>query len=127
MIARVLLAEDDEMVRRAIGNCLTRAGFEVIAVDDGAPAIEIADKTRFDFIVADLNMKTISGVEVVKHYKQKFGTGVCCIVLSGDDDEATRAVCYRAGADDVITKPTTPSELRRRLLSAAVALRGHAA
>lgn len=127
MIARVLLADDDEMVRRAIGNCLARAGFEVITVDDGAPAIEMADRTLFDFVVADLNMKTIGGIEVIKHYKQKFGTGVCCIVLSGDDDEATRAECYLAGADDVITKPTSPSELRRRLLSAAVALRGHAA
>lgn len=127
MIARVLLADDDELVRRAIGNSLARAGFEVIAVDDGAPAIAMADKTLFDFVIADLNMTTVSGVEVVKHYKNKFGVGVCCIVLSGDDDATSNAACYRAGADDVILKPTSPSELRRRLMSAALALRGNAA
>ena len=126
MIARVLLADDDEMVRRAIGNSLSRAGFEVIAVDDGAAAIAMSGKTLFDFVIADLNMKAVGGVEVIKHYKDLYGVRVTCIVLSGDDDAATAADCYRAGADDVIAKPTTPSELRRRLLSAALA-RGRAA
>jgi DNA-binding response OmpR family regulator len=127
VIARVLLADDDEMVRRAIGNCLARAGFEVIAVDDGGPAIEMADKTLFDFVIADLNMKEIGGIEVIEHYKRTFGIGVCCIVLSGDDDADIHARCYLAGADDVLLKPTSPSELRRRLMSAALALRGRAA
>ena len=127
MIARVLLADDDEMVRRALGKGLSRAGFDVIAVDDGAPAIAMAENTLFDFIIADLNMKTIGGVEVINYYKHKYGIGICCIVLSGDDDALIAASCYRAGADDVIAKPTTPSELRTRLLSAALALRGRAA
>lgn len=127
MIARVLLADDDEMVRRALGNCLSRAGFEVIAVDDGAPAIAMADKSLFEFIIADLNMKTVGGAEVIRYYKDRYGIRICCIVLSGDDDPRISASCYRAGADDVIAKPITPSELRRRLLSAARALRGKAA
>ena len=127
MRVRVLLADDDEMVRRAVGNALARAGFEVIAVDDGAPAIAMSDQAMFDFVIADLNMKTIGGVEVVKHYKRQFGKAVCCVVLSGDDDAAVNASCYLAGADDVIMKPATPSELRRRLLSAALALRLKAA
>ena len=127
MRVRVLLAEDDEMVRRAVGNALARSGFEVIAVDDGAPAIAMSDKALFDFVIADLNMTTIGGVEVVKHYKRLFGNRVCCVVLSGDDDAAVNASCYLAGADDVIMKPATPSELRRRLLSAALALRLKAA
>ena len=87
----------------------------------------MSGKTLFDFVIADLNMKTVGGVEVIKHYKDRFGIGVTCIVLSGYDDATIRADCYRAGADDVIAKPTTPSELRKRLLSAALALRGRAA
>ncbi len=129
MSVRVLLAEDDEMLRRAIGNALVRGGFEVISVDDGAPAIEMSGTSRFDFVLADLNMKTVGGIDVIKHYKHRFGTAVCCVVLSGDDDADISTRCYQAGADDVITKPATPSELRRRLLSAALtlALRGKAA
>ncbi len=127
MKVRVLLADDDEMVRRAIGNSLTRAGFEVTAVDDGGPAIAMSDTTMFDFIIVDLNMKSIGGVEVIRHYKRQFGKAVCCVMLSGDDDAAVNASCYLAGADDVIVKPASTSELRRRLLSAALALRGQAA
>lgn len=126
-MSRVLLADDDAMVRRAIGNSLVRAGFEVVAVDDGGPAIELSDKSSFDFIIADLNMRTVGGVEVIQHYKRKFGSAVCCVVLSGDDDPVVNASCFLAGADDVITKPTTTAELRRRLHAAASALRGRAA
>lgn len=127
MIARILLADDDDMCRRALGNLLSRAGFDVVMVDDGAPAIALAESSLFDIIVADLHMKTVGGIEVIKHYKDRYGIGVCCVVLSGDDDETMNAECYSAGADDVIKKPTTPAELRRRLTSAALALRGNAA
>lgn len=127
MIIRVLLAEDDELVRRATSNALTRAGFEVTAVDDGVPAIEMSDAALFNFVIADLNMTSVGGIEVVQHYKRKFGDAVCCVVMSGDDDAAVRAECLLAGADDMIIKPASPSELRKRLLSAALALRGRAA
>jgi len=127
MMGRVLLAEDDEQVRRAVGNSLTRAGFEVIAVDDGAPAIALAETVLFDIVIADLNMKKVGGVAVIEHFKRRFGMSVCCVVLSGEDDETTTTLCYAAGADDVITKPTTPSELRQRLFAAVRALRGNAA
>ncbi len=124
---RVLLADDDHFVRRAIGNSLTRAGYDVTTVEDGAPAIAMSTMQPFDIVIADLNMTTVGGDAVVQHYKELFGMGVCCVVLSGEDDEGTCARCYAAGADDVITKPTTPSELRQRLMAAVLALRGRAA
>jgi DNA-binding response OmpR family regulator len=127
VIARILLADDDDMCRRALGNLLSRAGFDVVTVDDGAPAIAMSETKLFDIVLADLNMKTVGGIEVIKHFKHKYGIGVCCVVLSGEDDETMNAECYSAGADDVIRKPTTPAELRRRLISAALALRGNAA
>ncbi len=127
MMGRVLLADDDEQVRRALGNSLTRAGFEVTAVDDGGPAIALAETVLFDIVIADLNMRRVGGVAVIEYFKRRFGMGVCCVVLSGEDDETTASLCYAAGADDVITKPTTPSELRQRLFAAVRALRGNAA
>jgi DNA-binding response OmpR family regulator len=127
VIGRILLAEDDETVRRAISNALRRAGYDVTAVDDGAPAIALADTVLFDIVIADLNMTTVGGAEVVRHYKRRYGIRVCCVVLSGDDDEVTSAACYAAGADDVLVKPIAPTELRERLFSAVRALRGNAA
>jgi DNA-binding response OmpR family regulator len=124
-LARVLVADDDAGVRRAMVTSLTRAGFEVTAVDDGAPAIALADTAAFAIVLVDLHMKT-SGLVAIRHYKQRFGAGVYCAVLSGEDDEDTRAACVEAGADDVFCKPVPASVLRHRLTEVALALRAAA-
>jgi len=121
-LARVLVADDDPGVLKAMTSALTRAGFEVTGVDDGAPAIELAETSPFDAVVVDLNMRT-SGLSVVRHYKQKYGTAVYCAVLSGDDGDTTRNVCMEAGADEVFVKPAPASVIRRRLTEVALALR----
>ena len=124
-LARVLLADDDPGILRSLASSLTRAGFAVTTADDGAPAIALADAARFDIVIADLNMRT-SGTSVVHHYKRRYGAGVYCAVLSGDDDDATRQVCLDAGADEVFVKPAPAGVLRRRLTEAALALRAAA-
>lgn len=118
----VLIADDDPGVRRSIESALSRAGFAVTAVDDGAPAIALAVGAAFDCVVVDLNMRT-SGLAVVRHYKACYGTRVYCAVLSGEDDDETRAACVAAGADEVFVKPVPASVLRRRLSEVAQALR----
>jgi DNA-binding response OmpR family regulator len=125
-LARVLLADDDPGVLRSLASSLTRAGFAVTTADDGAPAIALADAATFDIVIADLNMRT-RGTSVVHHYKRRYGAGVYCAVLSGDDDDATRRACLDAGADDVFIKPAPAGVLRRRLIEAAQHLRAAAA
>ncbi|HEY4176480.1 MAG TPA: response regulator [Kofleriaceae bacterium] len=120
---RVLLADDDPSLRRALGMSLTRAGYQVTVVDDGEMAIELAAEQPFDIVIADYNMARVGGVQVIKHFKERFGGDVCCIVLSGDDDDLMNAACYKAGADDVLVKPLTPTELRTRVTLAARSLR----
>jgi two-component system OmpR family response regulator len=123
-LARVLLADDEPGVRRAMETSLARAGFEVTAVDDGAPAIALAD-SAFAIVLVDLNMRT-SGLAVIRHYKERYGASVYCAVLSGEDDEDTRAACLEAGADEVFCKPLPASVLRHRLTEVALALRAAA-
>jgi DNA-binding response OmpR family regulator len=125
VLARVLLADDEPGVRRAIETSLTRAGFEVTAVDDGAPAIALADSASFAIVLVDLQMRT-GGLAVIRHYKGRYGAGVYCAVLSGEDDEDTRAACLEAGADEVFCKPLPASVLRHRLTEVALALRAAA-
>lgn len=126
VLGRVLVADDDPGVRRAMTMSLSRVGFEVTAVDDGAPAIALADTAAFELVVVDFHMKT-SGIAVIRHYKQRYGAGVYCAVLSGEDDDETRAACLAAGADEVFCKPVPAAVLRRRLTEAALALRAAAA
>ena len=125
-LGRLLIADDEDGVRRSLTTALSRVGFEVTAVDDGAPAIALADTAAFELVLVDLHMRT-GGLAVIRHYKQRYGTGVYCAVLSGEDDDETREACLAAGADDVFSKPIPAGDLRRRLTEAALALRGAAA
>jgi DNA-binding response OmpR family regulator len=131
-LGRVLIADDEDGVRKSLTAALTRAGFDVIAVDDGAPAIARAiadgavDEGAVEIVLVDLHMPT-GGLTVIRHYKQRYGAGVYCAVLSGEDDEATREDCLAAGADEVFCKPVPAADLRRRLTEVARALRASAA
>lgn len=125
VVARVLVADDDLGVQRSMAASLSRAGFEVTTVDDGAPAIALAGSTVFDIVIVDLHMTT-SGLAVVRHYKRCYGSRVYCAVLSGEDDDATRRSCLEAGADEVFVKPIPAVALRRRLAEAAAAVRASA-
>jgi len=120
--ARVLVADDEPGIGRAIEISLTRAGFDVTVVDDGAPAIALAEHTAFEIVLVDMHMKT-SGLAVVRHYKRCYGPRVYCAVLSGADDDEVREACLEAGADEVFVKPIPASVLRRKLSEAVLALR----
>ena len=125
MSAKVLVADDEPGIRRAIESSLTRAGFQVTTVDDGEPAIALAEQSAFEIVLVDVHMRT-SGLAVVRHYKRCYGTRVYCAVLSGADDEDVRGACLEAGADEVFVKPIPASVLRRRLSEAVLALRATA-
>lgn len=122
---KVLVADDEPGIRRAIESSLTRAGFEVTVVDDGEPAIALAAQSAFDVVLVDVHMRT-SGLAVVRHYKRCYGTRVYCAVLSGADDDDVRGACLEAGADEVFVKPIPAAVLRRRLSEAVLALRATA-
>lgn len=121
--ARVLIADDDPRIRDSLARSLARIGCIVTTVDDGAPAIALADQV-FDVVVVDYHMISTNGPAVVRHYKRRYGAGVYCAVLSGEDDEVTRGLCLDAGADEVFTKPLSAAVLRQWVSDAVRALRG---
>jgi two-component system, sensor histidine kinase and response regulator len=115
---RVLVVDDDPRVLRSTATTLSRAGFHVVTADDGAPAIAQAETTPPDLALVDLNMPT-HGLEVVRRLKQLHGPAVYVAVLSGEDNDKSRGAAFDAGADDVLVKPTSLPELKRRMLAAA--------
>jgi signal transduction histidine kinase len=115
---RVLVADDDARIRRAISSSLARVGCEVRTADDGATAIALGEQTPFDLAVIDLGMPT-SGFDAVRRLKQLYGPAIHIEILSGTDDEPTRIAAFDAGADGYLTKPISIAELLRRLVAAA--------
>ena len=122
MSVRVLVVDDDPLIRRAISKVLAASGFDVTTAGDAKPALEAAAAMLPDIVVVDFNMPTC-GLEVVRELKALAGDNVFVAVLTGEDCDEMRGKCLGAGADAVLIKPIPPVELRRRLTAAAVALK----
>jgi DNA-binding response OmpR family regulator len=119
---RVLVVDDDPVVRRAIQIVLARGGFDVSVANDGSEGCDVAADSPPDIAVIDFHMPT-PGLEVVRSLKAKYAERVFVAVLTGVDYPEMREECLTAGADAVLIKPIAPLELRRRLAAAAVALK----
>jgi signal transduction histidine kinase len=115
---RVLVVDDDLTVRRATTRVLERGGFHVLAAEDGAVALALAESTPPDLALVDYEMPT-PGLDVVRQVKALYGAAVWVAVLTGHHADDMRGSCFIAGADDVMEKPISPVELRRRVEAAA--------
>ena len=122
MIARVMIVDDDATIRRALSSVLARGGFDVCTASDGGPAVRLARVAPPEIVIVDYNMPT-GGTFVVRELRKQLGEGVYIAILTGSDTPAVRRACLDAGADAVLTKPISPTELRRRLTAAMENLR----
>jgi putative two-component system response regulator len=102
---RVLIADDDRLVRKFLHDALATAGYDVVAATDGAEAIQlIAAAGRFDLVVTDYSMPAASGIDVINHAQRIDPTLPCIIVTAFHDlDLAMRGM--QAGAVGFIPKP----------------------
>ncbi len=116
-MTRVLVAEDDAVARALLCEILGAEGFEVDAVDDGAPAVERAAACRYDLVVSDIRMERVGGLEVLRAFSEKApGTPVILITAFGDVTGAMEAIGQ--GAYDYVSKPFNVEELRQTVARA---------
>lgn len=114
---RILIVDDEEIVRRSISACLEQAGRDVVAVEDGHTALEKIKEEEWDLALVDLKMPGIDGIEVLKTVgKLKPRIPVIIITAYATVENAVEAM--KAGAFDYIVKPFTPDELRIRVSKA---------
>lgn len=118
MSVRVMIVDDDALIRRTLSSTLARGGFDVSTASDGISGLKLAHVDPPDIAIIDLNMP-MGGLEVVRQLKASYGDAMFVAMLTGADDESTRELCLEAGADAVLVKPISPMELRRRLAIAA--------
>lgn len=109
---RILIADDHTMVRESLVKLLEAAGdVQVVAqAADGIEAIEKAELTRPDIVVADLTMPRLGGLEVVRRLREKLpSTKVLVLTMHQEDEYVLQAV--RAGASGYLVKDSAGSEL----------------
>ncbi len=122
---RILLADDEEALVRAVSYALEREGYEVDAVFNGADALARARTGTHDLAILDVMMPGASGLVVCREIRAESALPI--ILLTARDAEVDTVVGLEAGADDYVTKPFSVAELmsrvaallRRRRLDAA--------
>ena len=110
--SRVLVVDDEVALAEIISSYFKRDGFEVLAVHDGLEAVKVARDFKPDFIVLDLMLPGLDGVEVCKEVR-KFSDAYI-IMLTARDDEIDKIVGLAVGADDYMIKPFSTKELIAR-------------
>ncbi|GAA1233873.1 two-component system KDP operon response regulator KdpE [Microbacterium phyllosphaerae] len=110
---KLLIADDDPQMVRALRITLAAHGYEVVVAPDGAAAVAAAAQAHPDIIMLDLGMPRLDGIEVIQALRG--WTNVPIIVVSGRTGSADKVEALDAGADDFVTKPFQVDELLARL------------
>jgi two-component system response regulator AtoC len=101
---RILLAEDDEIMRISISDRLRKYGWQVDEAEDGRKAMSLYEKNHYHLIISDIRMPRLSGLELLHHIrKQNPDTDIIIMTAYGSIDDAIS--CLRQGATDYILKP----------------------
>lgn len=110
---KILVADDDPQLVRALRITLAAHGYDVVAAPDGAAAVALAAKEHPDIVMVDLGMPRLDGVGVIEALRG--WTKAPIIVVSGRTGSADKVEALDAGADDYVTKPFQIDELLARL------------
>lgn len=110
---KILIADDDPQLVRALRITLAAHGYDVVAAPDGAAAVALAAKEHPDLVMLDLGMPRLDGVGVI--HALRGWSSAPILVVSGRTGSADKVGALDAGADDYVTKPFQVDELLARL------------
>jgi DNA-binding response OmpR family regulator len=112
----VLVADDDHDILALVSFRLERAGYDVVAAQDGEEALRLAVEHAPDLAILDVMMPKLDGYEVTTRLRQNDSTRrIPVILLTARVQEADIARGFEAGADDYVKKPFSPQELGARV------------
>jgi putative two-component system response regulator len=116
--SRVLVADDTDSVRALFQKLLAADGHDVVVAADGAAAFDAVQQHHPDVILLDVTMPGMTGLEVCRRLKADPATRLTPVVLvTGQSDLSDRIRGIEAGADEFLSKPVHPLELRARVMS----------
>ena len=117
---RVLFADDDVISRTLLAAVLTHVGHQSRSASDGGEAWELFQSEPVPLVILDLSMPVLDGLEVCRRIRaHPAGRETFVLVVTGRDAREDLAEVLDAGADDYVSKPSTPENLRARLAIAA--------
>jgi len=114
---RILIVEDDADIAMPLRDDLALEGYHVESLADGEAALRRLQEERFDLLLLDVMLPGIDGFEICRRLRQT-GVRLPILLLTAKTQEAEIVMGLESGADDYITKPFSPRELRARIKAA---------
>jgi two-component system, OmpR family, response regulator len=111
---RILLVEDEPLLRAPLRSGLEAAGYVVDEADNGRDAHFLGDTEAFDAVILDLGLPVLDGLSVLKRWRDA-GRAMPVLILTARDNWSEKVAGIDAGADDYLTKPFHMEELLARL------------
>ena len=109
-MTRVLIVDDEPGLRQSLGLLLSGAGYEVVSERNGREGLDRALAESFDLLLCDVRMPELDGLEFLRAYQEKGGTGLVVMMSAyGREDAAIAAM--QEGAYDYLPKPFRPDEV----------------
>lgn len=113
--SRVLVVDDEPMIREVVARYLEREGFSVETAADGGRAAQVLQVRPPDLVVLDLMLPGRDGLDLLRAVRRRSDLPV--IILTAKGEEADRVLGLELGADDYVVKPFSPRELAARVRS----------
>lgn len=114
-IPKILVAEDDEMIRKIVEEVLAN-DFELHFAADGSVALELANEIQPEMVILDIMMPKLDGFKVCKRLREiPELKRTIIIMLTALTDQDSQKTGISAGADDYLTKPFNPIDLRTKV------------
>ena len=112
MAKSILIVDDDEMVRIALGELLKPEGYEIQSVGSGKEALEKINEKKYDLLMLDIIMPQMDGLELcIKIREREDYSEVPIVFLTAKSREEDRAMGIEAGANLFLSKPISPDKL----------------
>ena len=112
---KIIVADDEQRIRKLVSEFLVRFGYEVIEAEDGDSAYSLFEENKSDvsLIILDIMMPGLNGWEVCRKIRE--ASNVPVIMLTARSQEFDELTGYESGADDYVTKPFSPMVLVKRV------------
>ena len=111
---RILLAEDERSLSRAVAALLEKHNYSVDAVYDGQEALDYLESGNYDGVVLDIMLPRLDGLEVLRRLRQA-GNPIPVLLLTARSEVADKVAGLDLGANDYLTKPFSTAELMARI------------
>ncbi len=111
-MARVLVIDDDTLIRSLVSKYFTAKGYTVSTAEDGAHGIGLATKNDFDAVILDVDMPVLGGASTLHILRTTPEVSdIPVVVISGKSDPATRFLMEDIGCEEYLTKPLDMAHL----------------